>query len=326
MIAAVCRSAMKPSRISVTLCAIALGCAPSLRTLSRPHPPRIQAEAANVVRVSASGALTLDARAITEADLVEALRRRSVEAAERPTVVTADPDAPFSVYRVALQVVARARAGRVIAAATDLTPISALPIQSASAGAPTLVALETDDSVRVNGASVTRGELAERIEASRAPGAAPTVLFEAPATTRFAQVATLCGALRRSGVERIVFVLPPSETGSPAPHEPTERAGTSATIRWVGDSLEQFFPAEAIDENVASARIVLAVTVEASGAISDATAVSDPGHGFAQAAVRAMTSGMFTATPARDREGRPVRSVVRFAVRFELASDAVPRR
>lgn len=326
-------------------CSAALGCAhlppptpprahapttaePSAERHHTDRTPRLRIEGASIVRVSASGALTLDARVITEDELVASLRQRARETPERLTVVSGDPDARFSIYQVALQVVARASTERVIAATPDLIPISALPIQPATTATATmLVSLDADEGVRINSVPVSRAELVERVRASHAQNGAATVLFEAPATARFERVAALCDVLHQSGAERIFFVVPPAATGAAATGAPAPDAlSARAAIRLNGSSLGQFFPDEARDLNITSARVTLSVTVEANGAISDAVAVNDPGFGFAQAAVRSMTSGTFTATPARDREGRPVRSVVRFTIAFEIDSDGPPPR
>lgn len=66
------------------------------------------------------------------------------------------------------------------------------------------------------------------------------------------------------------------------------------------------WPAEAdadrIDEQVVAIRVV----VRADGTVESADVLSDPGHGFAQAATTCALRTRFT--PARDREGRPVRA------------------
>ncbi len=321
-------------------CSAALGCAhlppptpprahapttaePSAERHHTDRTPRLRIEGASIVRVSATGALTLDARAITEDELVASLRQRARETPERLTVVSGDPDARFSIYQVALQVVARASTERVIAATPDLIPISALPVQPATTATATmLVSLDANEGVRINSVPVSRAELVERVRASHAQNDAATVLFEAPATARFERVAALCDVLHQSGAERIFFVVPPAATGAPAP----DALSVRAAIRLTDSSLGQFFPDEARDQAITSARVTLSVTVEANGAISDVVAVNDPGFGFTRAAVRSMMSGAFTATPARDREGRPVRSVVRFTIRFELDADGPPPR
>jgi protein TonB len=60
--------------------------------------------------------------------------------------------------------------------------------------------------------------------------------------------------------------------------------------------------AEKIDEVTVSIRVVVSV----SGAVEAVTVLSDPGHGFGQAATACALRSRFT--PARDREGRPVRA------------------
>ena len=60
----------------------------------------------------------------------------------------------------------------------------------------------------------------------------------------------------------------------------------------------------------------LTVTVDADGSIVTARASSDPGHGFARAAERAMRSGACTGTPAKNREGQNIRATIPFTLNF----------
>lgn len=86
------------------------------------------------------------------------------------------------------------------------------------------------------------------------------------------------------------------------------------------EAIENFFPDVARDEGVASGRVRLTVTVEADGRISAVAPLNDPGFGFAHAAQAMLLSRASTASPARDVDGRPVRSTIPFTVYFELAT------
>jgi protein TonB len=66
------------------------------------------------------------------------------------------------------------------------------------------------------------------------------------------------------------------------------------------------WPPEADAERIDEQTVVIKVVVAPSGAVHAATVVSDPGHGFGPAAIACALRHRFT--PARDRNGRPVRA------------------
>lgn len=104
------------------------------------------------------------------------------------------------------------------------------------------------------------------------------------------------------------------------PPPPGPDRSARASIDCDDGSLEGFFPDEARDEGIARMRVPLRVTIESDGRITSARASSDPGHGFARAAERALLSGSCSATPARNRDGQPVTATVTYAINFELSS------
>ena len=107
-------------------------------------------------------------------------------------------------------------------------------------------------------------------------------------------------------------------TGPVVPRELTE-ADLSARpeVRCEGDGLSGFYPDEARDQGIASARVRLRVTTDASGRVTQVRALNDPGYGFARAAERAMMNACST-EPARDRGGRAVGFTFVYPFRFEL--------
>jgi protein TonB len=66
------------------------------------------------------------------------------------------------------------------------------------------------------------------------------------------------------------------------------------------------WPREADAEQIDEQTVVIRVVVAADGTAESVTVVSDPGHGFGQAAATCATQTRFT--PARDHEGTPVRA------------------
>jgi protein TonB len=64
------------------------------------------------------------------------------------------------------------------------------------------------------------------------------------------------------------------------------------------------WPAEADTEQIDEQSVVIRIKVRVDGTAASARVVSDPGHGFAQAAVACALSTRFV--PARDRGGRPM--------------------
>jgi len=66
------------------------------------------------------------------------------------------------------------------------------------------------------------------------------------------------------------------------------------------------WPHEADNQQIDEQTVVIQVVVGPDGSVESATLLSDPGHGFGQAAIACALRTRFT--PARDREGRPTRA------------------
>ena len=90
----------------------------------------------------------------------------------------------------------------------------------------------------------------------------------------------------------------PNAAPTGTPGEPDR----SNTIRLEGDEWRCAWPREADAEQIDEQAVVIRVVVRADGTVESATLVSDPGHGFGQAAVACATRTRFV--PARDRGGR----------------------
>jgi len=92
----------------------------------------------------------------------------------------------------------------------------------------------------------------------------------------------------------------------------TASAGGSGTgDRSGGVSLEDRswacpWPREADTQQIDEQTVVIRVVVDPDGAVESATVLSDPGHGFGQAAIACALHTRFV--PARDRGGRPIRA------------------
>jgi protein TonB len=67
------------------------------------------------------------------------------------------------------------------------------------------------------------------------------------------------------------------------------------------------WPREADAEEIDEQTVVIRVVVRPDGSVESANVVSNPGHGFGDAAVSCAMKTRFT--PAHDRQGAPVRSV-----------------
>jgi TonB family protein len=83
------------------------------------------------------------------------------------------------------------------------------------------------------------------------------------------------------------------------------------------DSLRNFFPEEAQERGLTGMRVQVRVSVDASGHITRAQAMEDPGFGLGRAAERAVMNGCHASTP-RSRDGRAVATVTTFRLNFEL--------
>lgn len=110
----------------------------------------------------------------------------------------------------------------------------------------------------------------------------------------------------------------PGGTGTAPPAPPRlEDLSERPQIDCDENALREFYPDQARDEGISEESVEVRLTVDASGRITEARAVNDPGHGFGRAAERALRNAC-TATVPRDREGRAVSIPIRYRIRFQL--------
>lgn len=94
----------------------------------------------------------------------------------------------------------------------------------------------------------------------------------------------------------------PSASPTRAPGQP-DRSGP---VRLEEDEWQCAWPREADTEQIDERAVVLRIIVGVDGTAESASLMSDPGHGFGQAAVACALRTRFT--PARDRQGRTIKS------------------
>jgi periplasmic protein TonB len=90
------------------------------------------------------------------------------------------------------------------------------------------------------------------------------------------------------------------------PRSPPNQPDRSSAVSLEDQDWNCPWPREAEAEQIDEQTVVLRVTVRPDGVVELATIVNDPGHGFGQQAVACAMRTKFT--PARDREGRPIRA------------------
>lgn len=99
----------------------------------------------------------------------------------------------------------------------------------------------------------------------------------------------------------------PATAGSPVAPPP-------GTPQPLGGAWTVAFPEEAERSGIASADVVLLVTVSPGGGVEDVAVVTDPGHGFGEAARDFARDQQFK--PAVDASGAAIRATTRIRVRF----------
>jgi protein TonB len=91
--------------------------------------------------------------------------------------------------------------------------------------------------------------------------------------------------------------------GGPGPPAASDR---SSAVSLESENWSCPWPREAEAQQIDEQTVVLRVIVDSSGAPERATVLSDPGHGFGAAAAACAMRTRFT--PARDRDGQPMRA------------------
>jgi protein TonB len=103
----------------------------------------------------------------------------------------------------------------------------------------------------------------------------------------------------------------PAPPGPPAPDR--SRGLSVSNTQWNCE-----FPPEADSEQIDQMRVLVEVSVSATGRVTAAHALKDPGYGFARAAVQcALRQGAATFDVALDHDGNPIAATKSFNVHFD---------
>lgn len=106
-------------------------------------------------------------------------------------------------------------------------------------------------------------------------------------------------------------------TGPVQPATPGPDLSERPRIECDDGALRNFFPEEAQDNNITNVSVRLRVTVDASGRITRAQALENPGFGLARAAERAVVNACTSSAP-RGADGRAAGTSITFRLTFEL--------
>jgi len=122
------------------------------------------------------------------------------------------------------------------------------------------------------------------------------------------------GTTTARGKNTVAVLTRTVDPSAPPTRNPSE-PDRSSPVTLEGDEWQCAWPREAEAEQIDEQAVVLRVVVRADGRAESASLVSDPGHGFGQAAVACARRTRFT--PARDVRGQPVKAQSRpIRVRF----------
>lgn len=309
--------------------------------VAAPNAQRDRAPA--VLLIAADGALTFDARRLSEADLDRVLRMDALYSPGRAVTIAGAAEARFGSVLRALELASLAGTGSITLAAPDLHPLTAFPATTGEAGESfARVAIASDGQVWLEQSPVRDDDLVSRARDLVAARRVLTIVISADRNALHGRVSVVIDTLRRAGVADFLLttaapVTPSSTVGAAPPWaaSPTSSPAASALpvagqvalsdsdfserprIECEEDSLRNFFPAAAQARGVTGMRVQVRVSVDAGGVITNVQAMEDPGFGLGSAATRAVMVGCH-ATPGRARDGRPVATVMSFRLNFEL--------
>lgn len=314
----------------VSACAHAQGTAVSTAPVARP------VAAAALLLVGADGALTLDARRVSEADLDRALRMDALYSPGRAVTIAGAADASYGGVLRALELAAFAAAGPITLAAPDLHPLTAFPRPTGEAGARYVrVTIDGDGRVWLDQALIGCDDLATRARALLAERRQWTIVVAADRRALYGRVSASIDALRGAGFTDFLITTAaavasapeagdgaPAVASAPASVPPPAQQGAVQIanlprIECDENVLRRFFPRAFAERGTSNARVRLRLSVGENGAITGAQAVEDPGFGLGSAAERAVMTGCRSTVP-RDRAGRPVATVMVFRMNFEF--------
>jgi len=266
--------------------------------------------------VTARGEVLLNGRGVTDADRASLGRRqRPAEAS-----VQGAADARCDDVLQAIDFVRTTGAQRVALLSPEGRVVSRVVDYPAGGGAPLDVDVSSDGSLQLDGTPTDDTGVVATARERLAAGRPANVRLLVHESAAYGRVSALAEALRDAGSAWIGVTVRRAGVRPRLPEQQRLAHASSARITVPGGALEGFWPEEALSEGI-SARVRLSVTVESDGRISAATARNDPGFGLARAAERVLLSPHATATPARDADGRPVRSVITFTINFEQSAE-----
>jgi protein TonB len=139
--------------------------------------------------------------------------------------------------------------------------------------------------------------------AGRILAASPSAVADLPATSFVTgTAATYAGGVTTATGKSDTAVTGPVDPGG-GPGGPGDR---SSPVEVQDTDWKCPWPREAETQQIDEQTVTIRVVVRADGSVESATALSDPGFGFAAAARACALAARYA--PARDRSGRPVRA------------------
>jgi periplasmic protein TonB len=154
------------------------------------------------------------------------------------------------------------------------------------------------------------------LAACAAAAPVPTVIVAPPPVApKAAAAATLTVALpdvnvdSTDGASFVTGNAPPVATAAPRP----ARHSAPLSKDW-----SCLFPPEADVDDVDDAIVTMEITVDVKGNVARVQDVSDPGHGFGEAATKCVRSQSFV--PAADAQGQPATDTFPVKIRFTRPS------
>ncbi|MFO0760483.1 MAG: TonB family protein [Byssovorax sp.] len=200
-----------------------------------------------------------------------------------------------------------------------------LPRASAWSAVDSIFAVDVDAEghLSINGERIVPDDgLLPRVRAAVAERPGLRAVIRADRAVPYGRVISVLDQLKMAGVDKIAFSVqadgagapagpppPPPPAGPPGSAEPPlpdgASNGTPATVA-SGTSWSCPFPPEADKAKIDSAIVVISVAVAADGQVSKVQILSDPGHGFGEAA-RACAKGV-KYKPAIDGHGHAIAS------------------
>ncbi len=107
-------------------------------------------------------------------------------------------------------------------------------------------------------------------------------------------------------------------TAAPAAAAPAVDLAQTSQLNCDEGALAEFFPETAREAGITEATVRVRLTVDENGRVTAVTAITDPGYGFANSAVRMLRSSHCTGTAARDRAGHTVSDTRTRPIHFTL--------